>query len=299
MPNWAEILNEINRAHADPNIGDNALDVIRRKYLLALHAYTGRNIIAYYSAWLNRGNCFGTDINDMDMNGFMNAINGLDCAKGLDLILHTPGGSISATEHLVQYLKSKFGTNIRAVVPQLAMSAGTMIACSCKEIVMGKQSCLGPFDPQYNGYSAMRVEMEFDNAIKAAKKDPASIPFWREIIGKYNPTFLDSCKLVCQRSKSIVKKWLLANMFKDSNNAISTADAIIEYFTETGKIYDHDKHININQCEKAGLKIIKLEDDQTLQDLILTVHHAFIQTLSCTNFTKAIENHIGIARFTA
>lgn len=68
MPNWAEILNEINRAHADPNIGDNALDVIRRKYLLALHAYTGRNIIAYYSAWLNRGNCFGTDINDKELD---------------------------------------------------------------------------------------------------------------------------------------------------------------------------------------------------------------------------------------
>jgi len=35
-----------------------------------------------------------------------------------------------------------FGTNIRAIVPQLAMSAGTMIALSCKEIVMGKQSNL-------------------------------------------------------------------------------------------------------------------------------------------------------------
>jgi len=32
-----------------------------------------------------------------------------------------------------------FADNIRAVIPQLAMSAGTMIACACKEIVMGKQ----------------------------------------------------------------------------------------------------------------------------------------------------------------
>lgn len=291
MPNWASVLEEIKKAQADPNIGEYALDFVRRNYLILLHHYTGRNIIAYYSGWLQRGECRGIDINDRDINGFMNVINGLDCSKGLDLILHTPGGSISATEHLAKYLKGKFGNDIRAFVPQMAMSAGTMIACSCKEIAMGKQSCLGPFDPQYNGYSAMRVDMEFRNAINAAKKDPASIPFWREIIGKYSPTFLDSCRLVCKRSKAIVKSWLISNMFSDSTNPNAAANKVVKYFTETGKRYDHDKHISIDQCEEAGLKIIRLENDQKLQDLVLTVHHAFMHTLSNTSFTKAIENH--------
>ena len=39
----------------------------------------------------------------------------------------------------MDYLRAMWSTDIRAVIPQLAMSAGTMIACSCKEIVMGKQ----------------------------------------------------------------------------------------------------------------------------------------------------------------
>lgn len=55
---------------------------------------------------------------------------------GLDLILHTHGGQIAATESIVHYLRSIFGNNIRAFIPQLAMSAGTMIALSCKEIIM-------------------------------------------------------------------------------------------------------------------------------------------------------------------
>src|SRR2546428_13939699 len=34
------------------------------------------------------------------------------------------------------------------IIPQLAMSAATMIACAADEIVLGKHSFLGPIDPQ-------------------------------------------------------------------------------------------------------------------------------------------------------
>ena len=78
----------------------------------------------------------------------MLCIHKLDRSKGLDLILHTPGGSGAATESLVNYLHQMFGNDIRAFVPQLAMSAGTILACSCKEIYMGKHSNLGLVDPQ-------------------------------------------------------------------------------------------------------------------------------------------------------
>jgi ClpP class serine protease len=91
------------------------------------------------------------DINDEDKNGFMLCIHKLDKSKGLDLFLHTPGGSGAATESLVHYLRQIFGNDIRAFVPQLAMSAGTIIACACKEIFMGKHSNLGPVDPQIKG----------------------------------------------------------------------------------------------------------------------------------------------------
>jgi len=53
----------------------------------------------------------------------------------LDIVLHTPGGRIAAAETIVNYLKLLFGNDIRAVIPQLAMSAGTRIALSCKSIV--------------------------------------------------------------------------------------------------------------------------------------------------------------------
>ena len=151
MPNWNQLLNEINAA-------GSIFDVVRRNYLRRVHELTKRNVIVYYSAWLQKTadpRMFG--INDDDKNGFMTVVHEMDRSLGLDLILHTPGGELAATESIVHYLRAMFKTDMRAIVPQIALSGGTMIACACKEIVMGKQSSLGPIDPQLGGVAAHGV----------------------------------------------------------------------------------------------------------------------------------------------
>ena len=182
MPNWKDLLDELVAT-------GGAQDVLRRKYLLELTALTGRNVIVYYSGWLEKGNLMvegvpGFDVNDSDKTGFMSAVHGLDRSKGLDLLLHTPGGEAAATESIVDYLRAMFGTDIRAFVPQLAMSAGTMIALACGEIVMGAHSSLGPIDPQIAGTPAHGVIEEFHHATQQIKADPANIPVWQPIIAK-------------------------------------------------------------------------------------------------------------------
>lgn len=119
------------------------LDKIRSKYISQLSKLRNRNVICYYSGWLQ----FSIQsipqhaITDDDMNGLMNAVHGLDRSKGLDLVLHLRGGDLAATEAIVNYLLSCFNNDVVAIVPQLAMSAGTMIACSCKGN-HGRQSSL-------------------------------------------------------------------------------------------------------------------------------------------------------------
>lgn len=166
MPAWGELLKELQpHTTADGlDVPGLTLDELRTKYICKLSKKTGRNVIAYYSGWLKPGKTQNVDINDSDITGFMNAINGLDCTKGLDLILHSPGGNPTATEGIVKYLHSKFGDDIRVIVPQMAMSAGTMLACASKTILMGKHSCLGPIDPQYGGVPAHNIVTEFREA---------------------------------------------------------------------------------------------------------------------------------------
>ena len=154
MPNWNEVLKELQDYQIK---AAKALDLVRRNYLAKLHKHTGRNVIAYYSGFLSKPAISQSGINDEDKNGFMSAVHHLKINKGLDLLLHTPGGNLAATESIVDYLRRIFGKDIRAIIPQIAMSAGTMMACSCKEIVMATHSCLGPIDPQLRDIPAVGV----------------------------------------------------------------------------------------------------------------------------------------------
>jgi len=305
MPNWRQVLDEINQektARAEEANKKNAestgaVDTVRRKYLAALHQHTGRNVIAYYSAFLSKPD-IPSEINDEDKNGFMMAIHNLDRKKGLDLILHTPGGSIAATESIVDYLHKMFGSDIRAIVPQIAMSAGTMIACSCKKILMAKHSNLGPIDPHLGNVPAYGVIREFKRACREVKKEPSKIPIWQEIIGKYPPTFLSRCENAINWSNAFVQKQLEQVMFASDpvpGNAKKKAQIAVRKLTDFKGNKSHDRHIDRDECRAIGLDVDDIEADATLQDLILTVHHSYMHSLMNTTAYKMIENHLGVA----
>lgn len=292
MPNWSDILREIQVASAQ----GGPLDVVRRKHIKNFHQYRKRNVICYYSGWLQRPNFGNTEINDVDKNAFMNAVHGLDFSKGLDLILHTPGGQVAATESLVGYLRKVFKNDIVAFIPQIALSAGTMIACACTEIVMGKQSSLGPTDPQFNGIPAAGVLEEFRTAMAEIAKNPSSIPIWQAIIGKYHPTFLLECINALNWSKQLVTDWLATGMFVNDPNPVTTATNASDILTNYALNKSHFRHLDLDTCEKiVGLKIVELEKNQKLQDLLLSVHHSYMHTFSSSPAVKIIENHKGQA----
>ena len=288
MPDWKQILDELQAA-------GSTYDVVRRKYLANLHNLTGRNVIIYYSGWLQKRDVEGTEVNDADKNGFMNAIHKLDRDKGLDLLLHTPGGDTAATESLVDYLRSMFGVNIRAIVPQLAMSAGTMIACACKEIVMGKQSSLGPIDPQYRGLAAHGVIEEFEQARKEIKAETSNISLWQPIIAKYTPTLIGECQKIITWSNEMATEWLVTGMFKDELNKKEKADKVVKGLGDHALTKSHARHLSYDKCKEIGLNVTPLEDNDVLQDAVLSVHHACIHTLGGTPAFKLIENHNGAA----
>lgn len=289
MSNWSDLLVELNQM-------GSPFDVLRRKYIRQLHEYTGRNVIAYYSGFLQKPELKGSNaVNDNDKNGLMTAVNGLDTSLGLDLILHTPGGDTAATESIVDYLWQKFGKNIRCFVPQMAMSAGTMIACSCREIWMGRQSSLGPVDPQFNGVPAHGVIEEFNRALTEIQENPKTIPLWQAIVAKYPPAFLGECEKAIKWSSELVTTWLLRNMFDDVENKEEMVKTIVNEIIDHSISYAHNRHLSSQKCESIGLCIKHLESDQELQDKVLSVHHIYFQTLSSTPSFKIIENHVGKA----
>lgn len=296
MPSWGQILNEVNQTFQR---GDrNAFDTVRRKYISELQKKTGRNLIVYAAKWTSgEAPPNLVSINDEDVHAFMEAVHGLK-GNDLDLMLHTGGGSAEATDAIVSYLRQKF-ESIRVIIPQAAMSAGTMLACAADEIIMGKHSSIGPIDPQFilntpTGVQAVPAHSildQFEKAQKEISENPKLLNSWLPMLGQYGPALIIRCKNQIQFAKQTVESWLKLYMFKDSPE---TATSIAEFLSNHDNFKTHGKHINIIEARRLGFKIIDLEKDQDLQDRIMSAFHATMITLN-TAAVKIICNHNGNA----
>jgi ClpP class serine protease len=65
----------------------------------------------------------------------------------LDLILHSPGGLVLASEQIACAIKRHPG-KVTVFIPHYAMSGGTLVSLAADEIVMDPDAVLGPVDPQ-------------------------------------------------------------------------------------------------------------------------------------------------------
>jgi len=66
--------------------------------------------------------------------------------KGVDLFLHSHGGSGTAPWRIVSLIR-EYTNNFAILVPDRAFSAATLIALGANDIIMHKMGCLGPIDP--------------------------------------------------------------------------------------------------------------------------------------------------------
>ena len=230
----------------------------------------------------------------------MEVSNGI-VGPSLDLILHSPGGSPQATEAIVSYLRSRF-SNIRVIVPQLAMSAATLLACSANEIVLGKHSSLGPTDPQIiiqtplgkRPVAAQAVLDQFDKAVQECI-DPAKLAAWLPMLQQYGPDLLILCESALDMTKELAKTWLKSYMFQDQKDSQDKAAEISNWLSNHQEFKSHSRHINRDQIKEKGFIVNQLESDQKFQDLILSVYHSTTHTFTGTRSLKIVENHLGKA----
>ena len=277
-------------------------DHVRRTHLSALARHSGRNVVTYYSGWLSKSGP-GLEgilsINDDDKNGFMACFHQMEWDRGLDLIIHSPGGNLAATESITHYVRSKFGKNVRTLVPQISMSGGTIMAMMGYEIIMGHHSNLGPIDPQFGSVPAIGVIKEFQRAAADIKADASMVEVWRPILSQYPPTFLSTCEQAIEWTKRIAHSTLVNGMFDGLPDASDKANAIVERFILHDENYSHSRHLHREDAKNCGLIVTDLEADQDLQDLVLSVHHATIMTLQNTSALKIVENDRGVASIRA
>lgn len=291
MANREDILKELNNAQD--------FETVINKYTAAFSVATGgRNTVAYYSGFQSKTHPSFQSVsmvNDDDRYGFMSCFYKMDFSKGLNLILHTNGGVVSAAESLISYMRAKFGTNIHVFVPEMAMSSGTLLSLSAKEIWMGAHSNLGPIDPQLGGVPTREILAEFKRAGDEIRAHPENYHLWRHILEKYSPSFVGQCQNVADLSYDIAFTSLRDGMFGHltPKSAASRAKAIANKLNNPQIQKAHDRHIPPVKCKDMGLNIKMLEDHQDIQNALLPLHHTMKIVLESTDAIKMIVNQSG------
>ncbi len=100
-----------------------------------------------------------------------------DRRRGLVVILDTAGGIVEVVERIVRVLRHHYA-EVRFLVPDRAMSAGTVLAMSGDDILMDYHSCLGPIDPQIEREDRLVPALSYLIPVRRANREE---PYWAAI----------------------------------------------------------------------------------------------------------------------
>lgn len=223
-------------------------------------------------------------------------------------MLHTPGGSPNAAEAAVAYLRSKFD-RIEVVVPTLAMSAGTMVALSADEVIMGRQSQLGPIDPQIlvpgaqKYISSAAIIGQFRDAERAILGNPetgepgdqGAAHLYAPILQTLGYGLLKEAENAEHYGRQMVTEWLTQYMFSGLDNAAQRAEEVAGYFSDAENHRSHGRRIGRDACRDQDLVISDLEDSQDLQEAVLTAYHLMTLYFEQTAAVKLLNADTGQA----
>ncbi len=164
--------------------------------------------VAHLSAQLDRS----------DALGFVDLLHNVPHGEPLDLLLHTPGGDVDATEKLITMLREKVGdAKLRVIVPDFAKSAGTLMALGADSIVMSDCSELGPIDPQVTlrdsngqgiGHSIFNYLHAYEEAAQALRDNPQD-PVAQTEFGRFDPTTVKKYEMIRERTRTFAEKLLI------------------------------------------------------------------------------------------
>ncbi len=153
--------------------------------------------------------------------------------RDVDLILHTPCGLVLASEMIAMAVKNH-PSKVTVIIPFYAMSGGTLIALAADEIIMEKDSVLGPVDPQLGGMPAGAL-------ISLLEKKPA------ENISDDNIMLSEEARKSLIRVQKMVM-WLLEDIMDKGK-----AEKLAEFLT--GGYMTHDTPIVFDVAKGFGLKV--------------------------------------------
>lgn len=196
------------------------------------------------------------------------------------VILDTLGGVTEVVERMVTTLRNSY-EYVTVIVPDCAMSAGTIFALSADRIMMNHSSCLGPIDPQIEREGklvpALSYLNQFDRLNKRAQKGELTTAEYA-LLNKLDLGELYQFEQARELSIDLLIKWLSQYKFKNWTKTETRGENVTEdmkmyrareiaaLLSDPEKWHSHGRAIDMETLrgEEVKLKVDSLEDDPDL-----------------------------------
>ena len=200
------------------------------------------------------------------------------------VIIDTVGGIVEVAERIVTTLRHYY-EEVRFLIPDKAMSAGTVLVMSGDAILMDHFSCLGPVDPQLYiegkpiPISVLSYLEQYERFVRKAEEGTLTSADL-VLLQKLDAADLRQYELAAELSVRLIKDWLVKYKFKDWSTHTSSkkkvtpkekvkrAEEIAQALNDQERWGTHGRRINRDELAGLKLKIDDMESDTTLSKLI-------------------------------
>ncbi|MFJ5400124.1 MULTISPECIES: SDH family Clp fold serine proteinase [Pectobacterium] len=218
-------------------------------------------------------------------------------------LLYTTGGSVEAVEKMVEITRH-FYKEVYFVVPDIAMSAGTIWCMSGDRIYMDYSSSLGPIDPQLQLPDGRWVPAlgYLDKSEELIKKSAENKITNAELMMLNNLDLAQLRRFEQARDLSIdlLKKWLVQYKFRDwsvhqtnpskqgktvtKRQKTNRAQEIAKALSDNGRWHSHSRMIGINTLVKdLKLRIEDYTDNKDMSESVKNLHRVIMEYMSKAN----------------
>lgn len=229
--------------------------------------------------------------------------------KRLVFLLNTPGGSAEAAEKMVEVIRHHYA-QVFFVVPDFALSAGTILCMSGDRIYMDYSSSLGPIDPQvWNGKDWVPALGYLDKVeallAKAAAGQLSNAEFL--ILQGQDLALLARYEQARDLTVTLLKKWLVEFKFRDwthhgsdpvkKGNPVTAeekqerAEQIARALGDNKLWHSHGRMIGPGTLTKVlKLRINDYSADDTLRSLVRSYNDLLTDYIARGSFTLFMHN---------
>jgi hypothetical protein len=179
----------------------------------------------------------------------------------LHFLINSPGGYVHSSYKIAKLLRCSFA-EIKAYVPHLAASGGTLMALAANEVIMGPMSHLTPIDTQvfYKGqfvssYSLSRALSRLTEYFAKITKDEAPYP-WRAMTDKLDPILMEEWSSYLSEMGRYASELTHLSGYKPEEIR-RIIDALVFPAEPHNFVIDKDR------AEKIGIRISKSDEDIT------------------------------------